>query len=424
MINLHLEALNKLIEKYKESLRESKSLYEYSKNISKQTEAISNLRKQLSAYEGDTSEEAKATIQKLRNQLKDAETQLKETQWDKYISETEDFLSDMYDEYSEVLNARLDDIDLLMHDMINDANANAAQTQKVIADATKDVGYKLTEDAKTFLGSGSLVSDFKVKFENYSANILTAVGDIKKYVESIKDQTVANAVDTSKVEKQPKITGVSTVRNGVDYKDVFDINYYMNKYEDLQKAFGNDYDAYLDHFINYGMKEGRQAIETFNVDVYKKNYADLLKAFGNDLKSYYMHYIKYGKKEKRKAYATGTRNITSNQLAWTQDGGGELIYRSSDGAILTPLNIGDKVFTAEMSENLWKLAQLKGIPAIAGSGSRTINNNNAIAITLPNVTNYEQFKTALQNDPKMTQFIQQITLGEANGNAKLNKRRY
>ena len=85
-------------------------------------------------------------------------------------------------------------------------------------------------------------------------------------------------------------------------------------------------------------------------------------------------------------------------------------------------NIGDKVFTNEMSENLWKLAQLK--PTIPTGNARTITNNNAIAITLPNVTNYEQFKTALQNDPKMVGFIQQVTLGEANGSAKLNKRKY
>ena len=153
-----------------------------------------------------------------------------------------------------------------------------------------------------------------------------------------------------------------------------------------------------------------------------KKYKDLQEAFGNDLVAYYMHYIRRGKNEKRKAYAGGSQHINSNQLAWTQDGGGELIYRSSDGAILTPLNIGDKVFTNEMSENLWKLAQLK--PTIPTGNARTITNNNAIAITLPNVTNYEQFKTALQNDPKMVGFIQQVTLGEANGSAKLNKRKY
>lgn len=419
MINIHLDALSKLIDEYKTSLKSARDLYNYQQNIAKQTQQISNLQKQLAAYTGDDSEETRALRQRLNKQLEDAQTQLRETQWDKYISETEEFLGDMYEEYEELLNKQLEDIDKLMHDMIGEINTHGDDIRTAINDVTKDVAYKMTENANTFLETGTLVSDFKVNFDNYSTTILKAVGDIVTAVQSIANETVAAQVNGKAVGKSN--IKVNTVRNGVDYADVFDINYYMAHNRDLQNAFGDDYDKYLDHFIKNGMKEGRQAIETFNVWEYKK-YKDLQEAFGNDLVAYYMHYIRRGKNEKRKAYAGGSQHINSNQLAWTQDGGGELIYRSSDGAILTPLNIGDKVFTNEMSENLWKLAQLK--PTIPTGNARTITNNNAIAITLPNVTNYEQFKTALQNDPKMVGFIQQVTLGEANGSAKLNKRKY
>lgn len=361
-------------------------------------------------------------MQRLRKSLDDAQQQLKETQWDKYISETEEFLSDMYDDYSEVLNKRLENIDTLMHDMIGEVNTHGKDIKSAVNSVAKDVAYNLTENAKTFLDTGTLASDFHKDFETYGTIIQNTLNDIKEYVGGISNNGVTAQIDEKSLAENKTKVRMNTVRNGVDYKDVFDVNYYAEHNPDLQKAFGNDWDAYLDHFIKYGMKEGRQAIETFNVKVYKNLYKDLQDAFGNDIMQYYLHYIKYGKKEKRKAYAGGSRRIGSNQLAWTQDGGGELIYRSSDGAILTPLNIGDKVFTNEMSENLWKLAQLK--PTIPTGNSRTITNNNAIAITLPNVTNYEQFKTQLQNDPKMTQFIQQITIGEANGMAKLNKRKF
>ena len=53
------------------------------------------------------------------------------------------------------------------------------------------------------------------------------------------------------------------------------------------------------HFVNYGMNEGRQAKSNFNVHSYKARYEDLQKAFGNDLKKYYQHYINYGQKEGR-----------------------------------------------------------------------------------------------------------------------------
>lgn len=90
-----------------------------------------------------------------------------------------------------------------------------------------------------------------------------------------------------------------TIYEGKDYSLVYDYDYYINKYEDLKKAFGDDERAALRHFVNSGMREGRQAIEDFNVQFYKNKYADLQKAFGNDLKLYYTHYINYGKREGR-----------------------------------------------------------------------------------------------------------------------------
>lgn len=561
-INIHLEALQKLIDDYKKAQQESKSLYDYQKNIAKQTENIGNLRKQLNAYAGDTSEEARATIQRLNQQLKDAEQSLQETEWDKYISETQTFLDDMYKDYEETLNKRLDDIDLLMHDMIDSVNGRGGEIRDIINTVSGEVGYRLTENANTFLKNGTLVSDFKTNFDTYATTTEKMLNDIKNYVSSISNKTVAEGINnTEKLQNPTRVNGFNTTYKGVDYGSVFDLNYYMQKYPDLVKAFGNDYDKYLEHFVNHGMKEGRQASETFDVKYYRNKYADLnghwgndweqyykhflnhgiqegrqgsaefnvqkykasytdlqknlgnvlgryykhynqygisegrqgntfirdgvdyspvfdpkyyadrwsdLKkwygydstklfnhfvdhgmkegrqasanfnpakykeyykdlqnAFGSDWKKYFIHYLNHGIAEGRRGYKVGAQNISTAQMAWTQEAGGELIYRSTDGAILTPLNVGDKVFTAEMSENLWNLAQLKQRPFVpTNTGGKTINNTNAISITLPNVQNYEQFKTAMQNDPKMTQFIQQITLGEATNGVKLNKKRY
>ena len=93
----------------------------------------------------------------------------------------------------------------------------------------------------------------------------------------------------------------------VDYSAVFDAAYYANRYPDLKAAFGNDESALLQHFIQYGMAEGRQGSSQFDVYSYKNLYPDLRAAFGNNLKSYYMHYISNGKAEGRKA--TGVKSI-------------------------------------------------------------------------------------------------------------------
>lgn len=92
-----------------------------------------------------------------------------------------------------------------------------------------------------------------------------------------------------------------TIYNGTDYSAVYDYNYYNSKYSDLKSAFKGDDIDLLAHFVNNGMKEGRQASKKFNVQIYKNNYTDLQQAFGNDLKPYYMHYIQNGKAEGRNA---------------------------------------------------------------------------------------------------------------------------
>lgn len=92
-----------------------------------------------------------------------------------------------------------------------------------------------------------------------------------------------------------------TVYNGVDYSLVYDYNYYVNKYSDIKAAFNGDDAATLKHFVENGMREGRQAIASFNVNIYRSTYADLRAAFGGNLPSYYLHYINNGYRENRRA---------------------------------------------------------------------------------------------------------------------------
>ncbi|MCH5256508.1 MAG: VanW family protein [Lachnospiraceae bacterium] len=93
----------------------------------------------------------------------------------------------------------------------------------------------------------------------------------------------------------------------VDYSAVFDADYYYNTYADLRSAIGNDREKLLQHFITFGMQEGRRGNADFDVKIYMGNYQDLIQTFGlNDLKSYYFHYIYYGKKEGRNAVSANT----------------------------------------------------------------------------------------------------------------------
>ena len=93
------------------------------------------------------------------------------------------------------------------------------------------------------------------------------------------------------------ITAKATVSTDI----TFDAEFYLNKYSDLRAAFGNDYDAAYNHFLTYGIKEGRQASPIFDVVYYLNQYKDLQVAFGNNYESAYNHFLTYGIKEGRRS---------------------------------------------------------------------------------------------------------------------------
>lgn len=89
--------------------------------------------------------------------------------------------------------------------------------------------------------------------------------------------------------------------DGVNYSAVYDLKFYKNKYSDLKQAYGDNDSRYLEHFVKFGMKEGRQAKEDFCVWVYQYLYPDLQDAYKDDIAKYYIHYINFGKNEGRTA---------------------------------------------------------------------------------------------------------------------------
>lgn len=82
-------------------------------------------------------------------------------------------------------------------------------------------------------------------------------------------------------------------------KDFFDAKYYASLYPDLQKAFGNDEKKLYEHYLTFGIKEGRSANRTFNVTKYRELYPDLDAAFGDNWDAYANHYAVFGIREGR-----------------------------------------------------------------------------------------------------------------------------
>lgn len=130
---------------------------------------------------------------------------------------------------------------------------------------------------------------------------------------------------------------------------------------------------------------------------------------------------------KNKGFARGTSRVQRDDLYWTQEGKPEIVYRKSDGAMLTRLGKGDMVFTSEMTKNLWDMAKnpvsFKGIdiPKSQNNNIKVGDTNVQVSFSLPNVTNAEELMRELQRNSKFEKIIQDMTIGQLNGKRSLSK---
>ena len=191
-INAQLDALQKLIDKYKDSLQATKDLYDYEKNVKEQTDSLAALQKQRQALGGDNSEETQSKIQQLDQQIKDAKSDLKDTEYQQYLSDQEQLLDTFYDETEEWLNARLDDLDGLIQQVIEDTNANSGNIAQTITDTTNGVGYTLTGAMATIWGTTD--TNLTNNLGSVSNNITGAIGTIGSGLQNIGANT-NNAVN-------------------------------------------------------------------------------------------------------------------------------------------------------------------------------------------------------------------------------------
>ena len=118
------------------------------------------------------------------------------------------------------------------------------------------------------------------------------------YVNKYPDLRRAFGNDSSSLRNHYLNYGINEGRQG---SVIFDVSFYKNTYPDLQRAFGGNNMQYVNHFMQYGINEGRRASHDFNPAFYKDKYSDLRNAFGGNWKDYYRHYLQFGIKEGRQA---------------------------------------------------------------------------------------------------------------------------
>lgn len=95
------------------------------------------------------------------------------------------------------------------------------------------------------------------------------------------------------------------IKEGREASLVFSPKYYLDKNEDVQAVVGKgNYEGAFWHFVNYGMQEGRRASEYFDLQYYLKNNSDVKAICGTDYRKVYEQFLGSGMQEGRQGSAS------------------------------------------------------------------------------------------------------------------------
>lgn len=424
-IEKELESLKKLIDKQTELLDKEKSQYDYQKRIKDQTKDISSLEKQLAALSGDDSEAARSKRQKLEAQLKEAKDTLQETTYDQYVSDQKDMLDDLYDQYDEVLNKRLDNVDALIADMIKTTNENVSSIRATLEEESTKVGYKITTDLTNIWAEGGKAKDVvKTYSDDLGTKVSSSVGaaatTIGNYINGLKTKVESEfsfirseyAKDDNKRKQQAEAIANAIAKV---VKPTTDSKTDDSKKDEPAKSSGN---KVVDTVTNGKYKATLTLVDTSN-----KKYKEE-STFEKKKKKYSNSF---------KKAAIGVHKVPKDDDYWTQEFGNEAIIRPSDGAILTPLKSGDSVLSKTATDNLWKAANdpskfirdnimgglLSNIDSNANSNY--VQNIDNITFNMPNVKNYEQLISQMQSDKNFEKLILSMSVDRLAGGSSLGK---
>ena len=441
-IEAQLDSLKDLIDAYTDSLDSAKDLYDYQKKVKEQSDEIASLQKQLSAYAGDNSEETKATIQKIQVDLSKAMEELQETEYDRYITDQKKLLDDLYNEYELSLNARLDNVDAFLSDMIDSINANSSSISDTIQQECANVGYTLSETMNSIWtndgGAFTVISKYGDQFLTQNTSTLNAILGIKAYTDALIAKADAEA--KAKAEATKKQTEASKPASQPSKPS-------NNTHSTPSKPARTDKDYYGVALAiwngNYGWGTGNTRVSRLQAKGFDANRVQsIVNQMGRegyvrsgawvgryqgirDLSPY--HYNKY---------AVGLKNAPKAENAWVNELGSESIVKPSENAIVTHIAKGDSVLTADATRNIWDMASDPSdfiSKNLFSNGVRSdvkprvyVDNRKIgeVEFNLPNVLNYEDFMRRMQRDNKFEGMIQDMTIGIVAGKSSLAKNKY
>lgn len=411
-----------LISEYEKLMDAEKNAYDWQNTVAEKTKQIADLRKQLLAYSGDMSEESRAKIQSLTVSLKDSEKDLRESQYEKFISDSKDMLSDLQDNFDDVIQEVIDSLSENFKELLDGISKTSNSAVAIIKGEMNGIGYTPTDEFKEILNGTNVVTttqnlidtikDFQTKMTEY-ANLLanstsTTTGgqSVKDKIRSDGENTLSKAISDSNsklsyfkgLKNNAKISRDEAKANRDSLKKQYEdyikthsknstkakelkskYNIANSKYNELNKSYNVQNDIYKNmkkqnNALNYlkshlnTTDSSRDKLSDLNKALYDK-YGQRVLSETEMKELAEIVGVKFDNKNKTgnlykklkdlgiPGFKVGSRNIPKDMIALLGEAGNELHFSKEQG-VLREVGQGDKVFTNEQAQNLWKLSQL------------------------------------------------------------------
>ena len=421
-----ISALERINDLTLERMDKERDLYNYQKSIAEKTKEKTSLERQISVLDGDNSEESKSRIQKLRLELENVTSDIEELEYEKQRSDTESMLTKLTDDLKLWQNQRMDDEAGLLEGIRGEVETKSDEIMSTLKEVATEYGTTLSTSLTDIFGS-----------EKPFDSVVTAINNLITKLSSVVsiDDSGNNGSSTNNTPQTPTTTtsSQSTTQNtsssNKNYDDIFIHKTYSKKDLDPEHSL-------VDYLKNKDIQADFQSRAMYWSKIFGGTYTG-----STSQNRQFMQWLKSN------GYKNGTR-YAKKGLHWTQEDGEELIIRTTDGAILTPLKWGDKVVNAEGTNNLYDFANdPKGFLASMGLNysmpavnvkvpdvSALKRNNTAPSVNLGGVhiaqvvTNdaqdfMRQLPSIIANDTKTQKVISEVVLGGALGHNSMNARR-
>lgn len=455
-----LDALQKVIDKQKESLSAEKSLHDYQKTVAEQANTVAQLQKRLLALQGDNSESGQSKKQSISSELKDAQDQLEETEYEQYIEDQTKMLDDLASQAEEWVNARLDDLNGLIQQIIDDSNTHSGEIKDTITNTANEFGINLSDGMKSIWETNtnninnnitSVFNDFGTKFDNTMTTLNNVVSGIEDKVQEMlrlaNEEAAQRQAELEEQRRQQEAAESNSSSSG-DYSER-DYDWDDIGGGDSDSSSGGDGVDWIyspDYFPKDQLNVSTSIVDRLKSLDYDSSFGARAMYFeqmglGNDYTGSYDDNVAMLDWMKSHGYRKGTRSATSGVHIYGEDNPGSEVLVTKYG-VLRQFDSGDTVFNKDQVEKLWNLskgittpnmymdnlgAKLPDITPVSTNKSVDIGgiNVNVDKVVTDNPEDFtRQLGNALAGNSKIQKILGEINSNQLLGRNSLSTRRY